>query len=624
MGGATDATNVMRRKAVTVISKIDLDHQEYLGRTLEQIAKVKAGIMRPGVPCIVDHTNDSSVIKVLRKHASSVGTQISLSWKAEPFLKTLNNDRWQLEGYQKQNLLCAALAFRHLFPNQEINLDKLLEMEPYLPGRMEWVGISDLTDGLYKQPLLVDAAHNLLGVESLAKYTNTQLRSDDKPVTWIIGLSSSNSKPFAKMLQTLVQPQDNVAYVEYKQRENEPPATPAHMGRDVLKTIVAAEDQLHADGSGLVDAVTWAARKAGTGRIVVTGSLYLIRDFFQIQGLERSRDLETKKPGISQLQRFSKLWSQRTLSSEEFHEFRGAISDWHKRQMDKSVRRIEGHKEPTATTECPPQQSSPAVTKVENPEPKTQSKFAPEIYPLDFGRSVSSEDPSYSGHKEEEGSPEAIFRPDFGNRSHTPTVDNEGSRPMNHTIDGGSGYPLTDLDEKASQEPPKPSYSEVNDLSDKALHHRRQLQGYHTALRSIANDVERAVQEGSEESVGALRQNAKLLQQQADRHHAAYEEVMELIRIHPDASKQFAPTHEDIFGAPPTHISSPFMAPTELDPVEELPEEAAEQDEEDNIVPRKHHRVERDFWGRPLNQDVPDPTEIVEQPGDISRRRGRR
>ena len=86
MGGATDATNIMMHKAVTVISKIDLDHQEYLGRTIQAIARVKAGIMRPNVPCIVDHTNSDSVLDVLREYADSIGTEVVLSHQARPLL----------------------------------------------------------------------------------------------------------------------------------------------------------------------------------------------------------------------------------------------------------------------------------------------------------------------------------------------------------------------------------------------------------------------------------------------------------------------------------------------------------------------------------------------------------
>ncbi len=52
LGGRLDATNVIARPAVTVITPLDLDHQEYLGSTQSAIAGEKAGIIKDGVPCI--------------------------------------------------------------------------------------------------------------------------------------------------------------------------------------------------------------------------------------------------------------------------------------------------------------------------------------------------------------------------------------------------------------------------------------------------------------------------------------------------------------------------------------------------------------------------------------------
>ncbi len=69
LGGRLDATNAMGNKAVTVISKIGLDHQSFLGNTIEEIARQKAGIMRPGVPCVLDKTNLPSVRSIDRPHS---------------------------------------------------------------------------------------------------------------------------------------------------------------------------------------------------------------------------------------------------------------------------------------------------------------------------------------------------------------------------------------------------------------------------------------------------------------------------------------------------------------------------------------------------------------------------
>lgn len=53
LGGRLDATNVIDRPRLTVITPVSLDHQQYLGETLPEIAGEKAGILKPGIPCVV-------------------------------------------------------------------------------------------------------------------------------------------------------------------------------------------------------------------------------------------------------------------------------------------------------------------------------------------------------------------------------------------------------------------------------------------------------------------------------------------------------------------------------------------------------------------------------------------
>ncbi len=60
LGGRLDATNVIERPAVTIITPIDLDHQQYLGDDIKAIAGEKAGIMKPQVPCILGPQTDEA------------------------------------------------------------------------------------------------------------------------------------------------------------------------------------------------------------------------------------------------------------------------------------------------------------------------------------------------------------------------------------------------------------------------------------------------------------------------------------------------------------------------------------------------------------------------------------
>src|SRR6056297_306911 len=53
LGGRLDATNVVANPALTMITPVSMDHEQYLGNTLAKIAGEKAGILKPGVPCVV-------------------------------------------------------------------------------------------------------------------------------------------------------------------------------------------------------------------------------------------------------------------------------------------------------------------------------------------------------------------------------------------------------------------------------------------------------------------------------------------------------------------------------------------------------------------------------------------
>jgi dihydrofolate synthase/folylpolyglutamate synthase len=59
LGGKYDATNVIDKPAMTVIQPVDLDHQDFLGSDIRQIAAEKAGIIKPGVPLIVGPQEDA-------------------------------------------------------------------------------------------------------------------------------------------------------------------------------------------------------------------------------------------------------------------------------------------------------------------------------------------------------------------------------------------------------------------------------------------------------------------------------------------------------------------------------------------------------------------------------------
>ncbi|HVE82787.1 MAG TPA: folylpolyglutamate synthase/dihydrofolate synthase family protein [Myxococcales bacterium] len=169
MGGRLDATNCCR-PWVTAITPISFDHVEWLGSTLDAIAREKAGILKPGVPA-VSSAQRPEALEVLQSAAPLIlqGREFDLD-QAMRF----RGRRWSIEDlelslrgpHQRQN---AAVALACL----EVLADRGLEVTPDAareglrtarwPGRLEELG-----PGPDRPLVVLDGAHNAAGAEALA------------------------------------------------------------------------------------------------------------------------------------------------------------------------------------------------------------------------------------------------------------------------------------------------------------------------------------------------------------------------------------------------------------------------------------------------------------------------
>lgn len=271
MGGRQDATNALAHKALTVITKIGLDHQFLLGDTIEAIALQKAGIMRNAVPCLVDKTNQPSVLRVVEEHAKQVGAPLL-------FPPTMPDLLVRFQPHQAQNMAGALAAFRLVCPDEDGSLERWAPVinNAHLPGRLQRL---DPPQGGTK-PLLLDGAHNVQSAEVLADYVNKQLRGDDghQPVTWV--LAASAGKDVRGILDVLLHVNDHVTAVTFGPVDGMPWVRPQdpHEILDAARERGAATYQ--SDASAGVE--TAVEKALGEQRpVVVAGSLYLVSDFLQ-------------------------------------------------------------------------------------------------------------------------------------------------------------------------------------------------------------------------------------------------------------------------------------------------------------------------------------------------------
>ncbi|MCX6112923.1 MAG: Mur ligase family protein [Proteobacteria bacterium] len=180
LGGRFDATNVIKPE-ICIITSIAMDHMEYLGSSLEDIAKEKAGILKNGAYAVISHTPcDDFLIKAANnagiKKTFVMGSDFEYYVnKDKSFDVHIRSDRngekieyknlkKSLNGqHQYKNAACAAMAFNLLnIHGTEKTINNALENVSWR-GRLEKINIKDKT-------VYLDVSHNIEGIFATIKF----------------------------------------------------------------------------------------------------------------------------------------------------------------------------------------------------------------------------------------------------------------------------------------------------------------------------------------------------------------------------------------------------------------------------------------------------------------------
>lgn len=192
LGGRLDATNVLS-PLVSVITSIGLDHQQYLGPTLSDIAREKGGIIKPGVPVVIGKL-DSESLSILRHTAQDrqspaiiYGQDFTLQEDASGRSR-YRGQQWQFDNlpvplhgkFQRRNaaVACAALeCIQTVFPVTAAQVATGLQSVTW-PGRLDIVSAQPF--------VIVDGAHNVQAMETLM--AELPLLAPDKRVIFLFGV----------------------------------------------------------------------------------------------------------------------------------------------------------------------------------------------------------------------------------------------------------------------------------------------------------------------------------------------------------------------------------------------------------------------------------------------------
>lgn len=215
LGGRLDATNVIQPEAAAITS-IALDHADYLGSTLVEIAREKAGILKPGVPTVTAVT-DPDVLTVLHEVADSVGSPLTVvnrtrlevvgmalsgtSVRMDTSAGPLEVELPLIGEHQAVNALLAVELLSRLPESLRPNATELIGglAAVFWPGRMQVA-----RDGAFRW--LFDIAHNPASVQTLrASLDHLELPHPRVAVIGVLG-----DKDWQAMLPPLVDYADRV------------------------------------------------------------------------------------------------------------------------------------------------------------------------------------------------------------------------------------------------------------------------------------------------------------------------------------------------------------------------------------------------------------------------------
>jgi len=286
MGGRLDATNVVD-PLLSIITDISLDHMEWLGSTIGQIAREKAGILRRGGTLVTlpQHPEASQVVGEVAAelgvravsatpYMPPVGVRGAEPYAIEALGATIELASPLLGIHQHRNTALAVAAAaelsQHGFPVTPVAISEGVRRTSW-PGRLERITRNGVD-------WILDVAHNPAGAWSLRSGLHDALGEDENR-PWVLVFSCLRDKPVQELAQILFPLFKQVIFAPIQS----PRATPAEelmaaagaTGTPAIATDSVAEALERASGHA-EDPGGEGLRSSGRPVIVVSGSVYLV------------------------------------------------------------------------------------------------------------------------------------------------------------------------------------------------------------------------------------------------------------------------------------------------------------------------------------------------------------
>lgn len=285
LGGRKDATNIVKKPLLTLIAKIALDHQQYLGETIYEIAGEKAGILKADVPLILYPQVSEAKRSILEK-ATALNSPVTEVDEAQLEFELSNSrqqnfkykgEQYQIQLLEAHQIVNACMAIEAMHALRQIDgwhiEDEAIKnglSKTVWPARFEWI---------QEQPnIIIDGSHNVDGIIQLRH--NLVRYFPDSPRIAIIGMLKD--KDFHQVLSEILPLFDKIITVA--------PNTPRALASDTLAEEIAgfniqSKDAIVAtsDYQAAYDlSVKWAKEYNDDAVICIFGSFYYVGYMRQI------------------------------------------------------------------------------------------------------------------------------------------------------------------------------------------------------------------------------------------------------------------------------------------------------------------------------------------------------
>ncbi len=282
LGGRLDATNVIDRPRLTAITPIALDHQQFLGPTLEAIAGEKAGIMKPGVPCVVG-PQEPEAFTLLEAHAKQIGAPLFAHGRDWTFQATPQGFRYE-DAKGARDLPKPGLLGAHQIANAALAVACAAQLEEFAlddaavatgiakaswPARLQRLTKGPLVETLPEGwELWLDGGHNPAAGQALAATLKDWVQDEGgRPLDLIYGML--DTKVAAGYLEAL-------APLTQALRAVRIPGEAASLSAEAAAGHARAAGIDAAPAASVMEGLKALVAKAEKpGRILICGSLYL-------------------------------------------------------------------------------------------------------------------------------------------------------------------------------------------------------------------------------------------------------------------------------------------------------------------------------------------------------------